>query len=78
LADYAEPVIGRRFAPTRWPIRPTALLGKAGASNGCISVKDYEKLLKAYEDGKFNQIIVLRSADEPVPSLIASAQAQGT
>lgn len=54
------------------------LLGEAGASNGCISVKDYEKFLKAYEDGKFNQIIVLRSADEPVPSQVASTQAQGT
>lgn len=54
------------------------LLGEAGASNGCISVKDYDKFLKAYEDGKFNQIIVLRSADEPVPALVASAQAQGT
>jgi hypothetical protein len=54
------------------------LLGEAGASNGCISVKDYDKFLKAYEDGKFNQIIVLRSADEPVPALVASAQARGT
>jgi hypothetical protein len=50
------------------------LLGEAGASNGCISVKDYDKFLKAYEDGKFNQIVVLRSADEPVPSLVANAQ----
>jgi hypothetical protein len=50
------------------------LLGEAGASNGCISVKDYDKFLKAYEDGKFNQIIVLRHADEPVPSLVANAQ----
>ena len=54
------------------------LLGDAGASNGCISVKDYDKFLKAYEDGKFNQIIVLRSADEPVPSQVANAQADGT
>jgi hypothetical protein len=54
------------------------LLGDGGASNGCISVKDYDKFLKAYEDGKFNQIIVLRSADEPVPSQVANAQAQGT
>jgi hypothetical protein len=54
------------------------LLGEAGASNGCISLKDYDKFLKAYEDGKFNQIIVLRSADEPVPSQVAGAQAQGT
>ncbi len=54
------------------------LLGDAGASNGCISVKDYDKFVKAYDDGKFTQIIVLRSADEPVPSLVASAQARGT
>ena len=54
------------------------LLGDGGASNGCISVRDYDKFLKAYEDGKFNQIIVLRSADEPAPSQVASAQAQGT
>ena len=54
------------------------LLGDGGASNGCISVRDYDRFLKAYEDGKFNQIIVLRSAAEPVPAQIASAQAQGT
>jgi hypothetical protein len=54
------------------------LLGDGGASNGCISVRDYDRFLKAYEDGKFNQIIVLRSADEPVPSQVASAQTQGT
>jgi hypothetical protein len=54
------------------------LLGEAGASNGCISVRDYEKFLKAYEDGKFNQIIVLRSADEPGPSQVASTQGEGS
>ena len=54
------------------------LLGDGGASNGCISVRDYDRFLKAYEDGKFNQIIVLRSADEPVPSQVASARGQGT
>ena len=54
------------------------LLGEAGASNGCISVRDYDKFLQAYEDVKFNQIIVLRSADEPVPSQVASNQADGT
>jgi len=54
------------------------LLGEGGASNGCISVRDYDKFLKAYEDGKFNQIIVLRSADEPVPAQVANAQAEGS
>ena len=50
------------------------LLGEAGASNGCISIREYDTFLKAYEDGLFNQIIVLRSIDEPVPRLLASAQ----
>jgi hypothetical protein len=54
------------------------LLGDAGASNGCISVRDYDKFVQAFEDGKFNQIIVLRSADEPVPSQVASTQGQGS
>lgn len=55
------------------------LLGANGQSNGCISLRDYDKFLQAYEDGKFNQIIVLRSADEPAPSLVAStAPADGT
>jgi hypothetical protein len=54
------------------------LLGEAGASNGCLSVRDYDKFLQAYEDGKFDRIIVLRSADEPVPAQVASAQPGST
>lgn len=50
------------------------LLGEAGASNGCISIREYDKFLKAYEDGHFNQIIVVRSIDEPMPRLLASAR----
>lgn len=50
------------------------LLGDAGASNGCISIRDYDTFLKAYEDGQFSQIIVLRSIEDPVPRLVASAQ----
>ncbi len=50
------------------------LLGEAGASNGCISIREYDTFLKAFEDGHFNQIIVVRSIDEPVPRLVASAQ----
>lgn len=53
------------------------LLGEQGASNGCISVRDYDKFLQAYEDGQFNRIIVLRNANEPAPSRVASAQGNG-
>lgn len=54
------------------------LLGENGQSNGCISVRDYDKFLQAFEDGKFNRIIVVRSADEPLPSHFASNQGEGT
>jgi hypothetical protein len=37
------------------------LLGEQGASNGYVSVRDYDKFLQAYEDGKFDRIIVVRS-----------------
>lgn len=53
------------------------LLGEAGASNGCLSVRDYDKFLQAFEAGKFNQIIVVRSVDEPSPALVASEQPGG-
>ena len=54
------------------------LLGSNGQSNGCISVLDYDKFLKAFEDGKFERIIVVRNADEPSPAMVASNQADGT
>jgi hypothetical protein len=43
-----------------------------------VSVRDYDKFLQAYDDGKFDRIIVMRSADEPMPSQVASNQAGGT
>lgn len=54
------------------------LLGTNGESNGCISLRDYDKFLQAYEDGKFDRIIVLRNVDEPSPALVASNQGEGT
>ena len=48
------------------------LLGEAGASNGCISVRDYDKFLQAYEAGKFDRIIVVRSVEDPLPTQLAS------
>ncbi|MCW5694743.1 MAG: DUF2778 domain-containing protein [Pseudolabrys sp.] len=53
------------------------LLGAEGASNGCLSVRDYDKFLQAFEDGKFNKIIVLLNVEDPVPSVVASAQPGG-
>jgi len=54
------------------------MLGADGQSNGCVSVKDYDKFLKAYEDGKFKQLIVVRSVhDVAQPSQVASVQSGG-
>jgi len=50
------------------------MLGEDGQSNGCVSVRDYDRFLKAYESGEFNQIIVMRSVDERAPAQVASMQ----
>lgn len=35
------------------------LLGPNGQSNGCVSLKDYDKFLAAYNSGEINQLIVV-------------------
>ncbi|MFT4117084.1 DUF2778 domain-containing protein [Bradyrhizobium sp.] len=44
------------------------MLGPRGDSNGCVSIKDYDRFLKAYDNGEFNRLIV-------VPNLGGSATA---
>ncbi|WGD48900.1 DUF2778 domain-containing protein [Bradyrhizobium sp. CB1650] len=44
------------------------MLGPRGDSNGCVSIKDYERFLKAFDNGEFNRLVV-------VPSLKGSATA---
>lgn len=46
----------------------TYMLGPRGDSNGCVSIKDYDRFLKAYDNGEFNRLVV-------VPSLRGSATA---
>jgi Protein of unknown function (DUF2778) len=46
----------------------TFMLGPGGDSNGCISIRNYDRFLKAYTDGEINRVVV-------VPSLSASAVA---
>jgi hypothetical protein len=42
------------------------MLGPRGDSNGCVSIKDYDRFMKAYDNGEFNRLVV-------VPSLSGSA-----
>jgi hypothetical protein len=43
------------------------MLGPNGDSNGCVSIKNYERFLKAYTDGEINRLVV-------VPNLGGAAQ----
>lgn len=37
------------------------MLGPNGDSNGCVSIKDYDRFLKAFDDGKINRMVVVPS-----------------
>ena len=45
------------------------MLGPNGASNGCVSIKDYEKFLRAYTNGEIRRLVVVpRLRDEKLAS----------
>jgi hypothetical protein len=48
------------------------MLGEDGASNGCLSLQNYEAFLQAYEGGEVKQIIVLARLDAQ-PAKLARA-----
>ena len=37
------------------------MLGPDGDSNGCVSIRDYERFLKAFNDGEINRLVVVPS-----------------
>ena len=37
------------------------MLGPLGDSNGCVSIRDYDRFLKAYNDGEINRLVVVPS-----------------
>jgi hypothetical protein len=43
----------------------TYLLGPRGDSNGCISFRDYDAFLEAYQAGKVKRMVVVASIDDP-------------
>ena len=45
------------------------MLGPGGDSNGCISIKDYERFLKAYDEGEFSRIVVVPSLSGAAPAM---------
>ena len=42
------------------------MLGANGDSNGCVSIKDYEKFLKAFNNGEINRLVVVASLGDSV------------
>ena len=42
------------------------LLGPDGGSNGCVSIKEYERFLKAYEDGQVMRLVVVVSLSDSI------------
>ena len=48
------------------------MLGPNGDSNGCISVKDYDRFLKAFNDGQFTHIAVIPSLKSVAEKTLAA------
>jgi len=44
------------------------LLGPSGESNGCVSVANYDKFLKAFDNGAVDRLIVVERLVDPPPS----------
>ena len=40
------------------------LLGPNGDSNGCVSIKEYDKFLQAYRNGQVKRLVVVPSLSE--------------
>ena len=42
------------------------MLGPDGASNGCVSIRNYERFLKAYSDGEIMRLVVVQSLTDSI------------
>jgi hypothetical protein len=52
----------------------TYLLGPNGDSNGCISIRDYDKFLQAFLRGEVTRLVVVTGRGTDVLPSIASAR----
>lgn len=55
----------------------TYMLGENGQSNGCVSLKDYDKFLQAFRRGEIDRLIVVTHLDK-APIFASLADAKGT
>jgi hypothetical protein len=42
------------------------MLGPSGDSNGCVSIQDYERFLKAYQDGEITRLVVVPNLSDSI------------
>jgi len=42
------------------------MLGPDGASNGCVSIRDYERFLKAYSNGEVTRLVVVQNLTDSI------------
>ncbi len=47
------------------------MLGPEGDSNGCVSIKNYDRFLKAYDDGEINRLVVVVGLEAGTPTRTA-------
>ena len=47
------------------------MLGPEGDSNGCVSIKNYDRFLKAYDEGEFNRLVVVVGLEAGTPTRTA-------
>ena len=55
------PLEGSDIAGRSGLLTHSFMLGAKGDSNGCVSIKDYDRFLKAYTDGQVNRLVVVPS-----------------
>jgi hypothetical protein len=48
------------------------MLGVNGDSNGCVSIKDYEKFLKAVSNGAVTRLVVVKHLTDPPPIMAST------
>ena len=51
----------------------TYMLGPTGASNGCVSFRDYDRFLQAYLRGEIQRLVVVSGTRDALPSLADGA-----
>ena len=50
------------------------MLGPNGDSNGCVSVKEYDAFLRAYQNGQISRLMVVASANQVIAAVEPQAR----